>query len=247
MKLIIVSLTLALAATPVTLGRSNKEAPGNARCSLTRDQAPGIRGFRLGTSSQQVLARFPGLIIESTGESTLELVFVKGESDSLNRKDVAQSRNNSVVYVNRDKFTDFKGYSGLYLQFSEGSITLIKASYDDTIKWNTIDEFVATVSQVLGLPSRWQTVLFTDHTKIYVRNKSDGSYGKRLLECVGFRAIAEVPHKCEPPFCGPPDEPEPRVTLSLEATTVPLTRDQLQKQRKEEGRREEEKRKIFKP
>jgi len=218
----IVSLALAFATIPITLGRTNNEGPLSGRCSVTRDRSPDIHGFRLGTSLDQVSARFPGLITEAAGLSAIDLVFVADTPGSLNSKDIIPSGNNFTAYINRSKFAGFDDVDSLHLAFLDGSLTLIKAKYNDTTKWDSTYEFVERVSVKWGVPSMWQPVL----------DVSDRSEDKRVLECVGFRATASVKPKCTLiAFCGP-GPAESHVTLSLEATAVAQTREQLQKQKK---------------
>lgn len=234
MKRIIVSTLLALAAMSVALGQSNNERTPNTKCTLTLAQAPEIRGFRLGTRLEQVLARFPGLVIEPPGEfdSRIELVFRDNTSPTLNPRDITPIYDRKA-YINRSKFTGFEGVDSIYLKFFDGRISFIQVVYDGTTQWKTTAEFVTRISEALGLPNTWQ-------------NKSDGfSPGRlspppeprveRTLECDGFKATANFGYEGQP-------------ELSLKDTAADQVKEKRQKEKEEKWRHEEEeRRKIFKP
>src|SRR5438874_6447196 len=62
MKLILIILIISLMST-AAIGQRKIEDK-QPKCTLGLDHAPELRGFRLATGQQNVLARFPGVSIE---------------------------------------------------------------------------------------------------------------------------------------------------------------------------------------
>jgi len=243
MKQILGMALLSLAAVISVSGQSNDNSNRNTKCTLTLAQAPEIRGFHLGMSMEQVLARFPGLLIEPAnefGSTKIELVFLDGTSPTLNPKDVTNARYDSKVYINREKFSGFDGVFTIYLRFFDSRISLIRIMYDGSTKWNTTDEFVARISESLGLPKSWQNEsdrlssggLFSPRASVSPR-------GERTLECEGFKASAKFDYSLIM---------EEQPVLILEDTVSNQGAEKRRKEKEEKERREEEeRRKIFKP
>lgn len=65
MKRIIVTALWALACVPFASGQSSNEGPHKTECKLTVAQAPELRGFRLGMTEAQVVARLPEISFEA--------------------------------------------------------------------------------------------------------------------------------------------------------------------------------------
>jgi len=177
-----------------------------------------------------VVARFPGLLKEAAQAREVELLFVEGKS-----RVVSQSGRDSLAFFNRSKFAGFEQIFGLDLRFSGGDIARIEVKYDGSTKWNTTEEFANKISEALGLPGDWRADV--------------SSRGRRFLECDGFRVTVSFESSCTtPPFCGQPNESALLPVLRLEDTTADARGlEKLRKENDEKERREEQKRKVFKP
>jgi hypothetical protein len=203
-------------------------------CPLSLSQATELRGFRLGMSLDQVISRFPGLIIESGNDSSLkriELIFLDGLSDALNPKDVTNKRDLFKAYINRERFKDFDGVYSIILRFLDDRIFYIRIKYEGQARWTNLDEFTSKISEGLSLPKGWQ------------RCREDYS-DSRKLECSGFRATTKLGNKSDgitPDYFNGPE-------LALEDVTAEKKMEQRRKDIEDQKRRaEEERRKSFKP
>jgi hypothetical protein len=107
-----------------------------------------LRGFRLGMSLAEVKARIPDLI--TTRPNRL------GESRSftLVRTNKYLSRNETL-----------KGVSSISLEYLDGHVSYVAMLYDDSLKWESGDEFAGQVAASLGLPSEWSRYDYEDYDK----------------------------------------------------------------------------------
>jgi hypothetical protein len=107
-------------------------------CAVKRTANINIRGFQLGMSIQEVKTRIPHLTTASGnkfGVSTARVIF-----------DPRKPMLNSTL----------KGLRVLFFEFLDGRTTSILAFYDNSIKWNSPDEFVVKTSQAFNLPLAWR-------------------------------------------------------------------------------------------
>lgn len=97
-----------------------------------------LRGFRLGMSQAEVKARIPDLV--TTRPNGL------GES-------------RSFTFVRTNKYLSrnvtLKGVSSITLNYLDGRVIFVAMLYDDSLKWDSGDEFAGQVAASLGLPSGW--------------------------------------------------------------------------------------------
>jgi len=127
-------------------------------CSLKIDQltdSAELRGFRLGMTYDQVKARVPQVRF--------------GHADEFG---VAKTSINPYFDPSIDKvaFADVRTIS---LDFLDGKLVTLWIGFEDTFKWQTLDEFVAGMSKSLNLPNSWMT-------------KRSG----RQMSCEGFSILA---------------------------------------------------------
>jgi hypothetical protein len=225
---------------PGTSGQGNsKTAP--TKCTLALAQAPALRGLSLGMNQAQVLARFPGLSLDRADEfglSKLRLNFIdidlypKGSSKrgpGVQIDLAAGAADGRSFTVDGSKFPNLKGVRKIQLRFVDGRLSYVLLGYDDSFKWDGVDEFVQTVSKNLGLPDEWR-----------VPPDSDRVSKEKELRCEGFLVAAVIGGDMTDSRIG--------AQLSLEDTAMTLMIEKRQKDREEKKRREEaEQRKTFKP
>src|SRR5438128_6705789 len=166
MKLILVILLISLTCT-AAIGQ-RKIDDKEPKCTLGLDHAPELRGFRIATAQQNVLARFPGVSIEKPdkfGLAKLRLSVIdsanviKGSPtrDKGVQADItARPEEGSAFVLDGAKFPALKGVRRIELRFIDGRLSFALVAYDDSIKWNDIDDFVNTVAKSLNLPTEWQ-------------------------------------------------------------------------------------------
>src|SRR5258708_3477181 len=164
MKSTALNVLLLLTFSSVAFGQGTAPA---AKCTLALAQAPALRGLRLGMNQAQVLARFPGLSLHRADEfglAKLRLTLIdaglypKGSSnrDRGVQLDIAAATAEGRSFTaDSSKFPDLKGVRKIQLRFVDGRLSYVLLGYDDSFKWNGVDEFAETVSKNLGLPGDW--------------------------------------------------------------------------------------------
>jgi hypothetical protein len=129
-------------------------------CSLKIDQltdSAELRGFHLGMNYDQVKARVPQVRF--------------GHADQFG---VAKTSINPYFDPSIDKvaFADVRTIS---LDFLDGKLVTLWIGFEETFKWQSLDEFVAGMSKSLNLPASWTP-------------KRSG----RQMSCEGFSILASI-------------------------------------------------------
>jgi hypothetical protein len=141
----------------------------------------------------------------------------------------ARTADGASFTADSTKFPDLKGVRSIQLRFVDGRISYVLVGYDDSFKWNGVDEFAQTVSRNLALPGEWRVPLDSDRVG---REKE--------IRCEGFLIAAVIGGETTDAHIG--------AQLSLEDTALTQVVEKRQKDREEKKKREEEeRRKTFKP
>ena len=234
---LILLLTLSCAWPLVAQGTND---PKQTKCTLPIERAPELRGLRLGTPQAGVLSRFPGTSVQKPdqfGISQLRFTvvdtaaFSKGlpSREKAVQPDLASGPDESAFIVDSAKFSALKGVRRVQLRFMQGRLSFIQLAYDDSIKWDSADEFVETVAKSLSLAGTWN-----------LPQDSEGSGTERELRCEGFALIAKVG--------GDATDSRIAAQLSLEDLAAAKMIAKRQQDLKDKAKRDEEaKRKNFKP
>jgi hypothetical protein len=129
---------------------------------LTREQAPEIRGIRLGTTADQLLVLFPEernqhSIHDAVKNSKLADQYGVGRFDLRADNAAPNPRLAGINYITVD--------------FIDEKVTGFHVSYQGP-EWKTVDQFVTRVSDMFHLPNAasWET----------------GDESRRSLKCEGF-------------------------------------------------------------
>jgi hypothetical protein len=236
--LILISLTWSVLASAQSKTKAENNPP---KCTLGLDQAPELRGFRIGMTQDKVLARFPGTtlekpdkfglarlrisIIDSTALIKAAITREKGVQPDMN----ALPTEGSAFVIETSRFPAFKGVRKIQFRFIDGRLSYLQLAYDDSVNWDSIDQFIETISTTLKLPSQWE-----------VPAEADGGGQEKELRCQAFAISASVAGDATDVHAGP------------ELTLVDLAAwDSMSKRQSdivEKGKRDEdEKRKAFKP
>ena len=235
---LILLLTLSCASPLLAQGKND---PKQTKCTLPIESAPDLRGLRLGDPQAGVLSRFPGSSVQKPdqfGISQLRLTvvdtaaFSKGlpSRDKSVQPDMAAGPGDeSSFLVDSAKFSALKGVRRIRLRFVDGRLSFIQLAYDDSIRWDSADEFVETVAKSLSLPGTWN-----------LPDVSEGSDSQRELRCEGFALIGSV--------AADPSDSRIAAQLSLEDLSASKVIAKRQEDLKEKAKRDDEaKRKNFKP
>ena len=125
----------------------SSQALSQSRCNLTKDNSPSVRGLRLGMSTEQLLALFPGSAKR----------WAKDPKKIREAREKAMAADSSEpVYLSFDLATDaakeqFAGVDSVSAGLYTGWVVDFSIVYVGGA-WRTIDEWVATVSETFKLP-----------------------------------------------------------------------------------------------
>jgi hypothetical protein len=208
------------------------------QCTLGLDRAPELRGFRLGITQAAVLARFPGTSVDKPDkfgvtQLRLSVIDTSGMSKGLPVRDKAVQPDmvlgdNSFV-VDSARMQALKGVRRIGFRFLDGRLSFLQMAYDDSIKWNTVDEFVETVARALTLSPDWN-----------LPPDSDGGNTERELRCEGFVITAAVG--------GDSSDTHIAAQLAIEDLQAAKLLEKRQNDLKDKAQRDEDaKKKTFKP
>jgi hypothetical protein len=239
MKRTVLILLLTLScAWPLLAQRKND--PKSTQCTLPLDRAPELRGLRLGAIQAGVLSRFPGTSIgkpDQFGISQMRLTVIETTASSRGlpsrdkavQPDITSGPGEEAGFiVDSAKFPALKGVRRVLLRFVDGRLAYVQVAYDDSIKWNDIDEFVAAVAQTLNLAGNWGTP-----------DDSDGG-SRKELRCESFVVTGTIGSDATDTHIA--------AQLSVEDLAAAKLVAKRQNDLKEKAQREEDaKRKNFKP
>ena len=158
-------LTLMACVALLTVGQTPTGSSTASRCSLTREQAPELRGIRLAMSVEQLLSLFPEnshrqVITNAVKESKRADRFGLARFDLLLDREVANPR--------------FAGVNYITVELIDERITSFHVAYAGP-EWKSVDQFVTKLSEALRLPnSAWES----------------GGESLQSLKCDGFRVDA---------------------------------------------------------
>ena len=221
------------------LAQKKKTDPPKPACQLGLDQSPELRGFRLGMSQAAVLARLPGVTLEKPdkfGLARLRLSIIDPNpvikaapgGKAIQPDLISPPGEGSAFVIDDSRLPAFKGTRRIQMRFIDGRLSYLQVAYDDAIKWESIDQFVETVSATLKLSQDWRASAESD----------TGS--EKELRCQGFVLTANT--------SGDPSDLNagPELILQDVAAWEAMSKRQIdivEKQKKQE----DEKRKTFKP
>lgn len=139
-----------------------------APCTMSLAQAPAIAGFRLGMTREEVQARFPNSPVPAPDESGLSIMHLRG--------------------IQAPAGSALEGANNLTIELLDDRLVYIRVSYATTDKWQSMDEFVASVAERLGVRGQWKR--FYDWENKTIRDAED--LRDSALECHGFRLSAGI-------------------------------------------------------
>lgn len=180
----------------------------NAQCPLTLSESPELRGFRLGMSINQVKARASNLILGKINQVGLQ--------------------NGKIIYTRSTKENrDSSKVKSVELEFLDNKLASIRVTYDGSVRWNHIDDFVYKISMSLGLPVKWEGDEPSYYSGVFI--------AVREIKCNSFLVRARI---IEDRFSR---NKSYETNLLIQNTSVPEVIENRQKEV------EERKREIFKP
>ena len=132
----------------------------HSNCSLRLDRLPDtpeLRGFHLGMTYDQVKSRVP------------QIQFGPADEFGVSKTSI------SPFFDPRFDKASFADVRTISLDFLDGNLVTLWIGYENTFKWQTLDEFVAGISKSLNLPAEWPA-----------------KRGGRQLTCAGFSIFVSL-------------------------------------------------------
>lgn len=227
---------VCLMSVPTFAQRRNtrRAAPAQAvKCKLNLSQAPKLRGFYLGMTLDDVLARYAGLLApkgtDRYGKSIINFeVRSGGDKDLLNHSKGA--------YINVLRYPEFDGVSLVRLTFINFNVSEIRVSYRDPAHWDSHDDFAATVAKQLKLTGAWQQNIEISADEFVNKTKT--------LNCKGFSATAGILYEPRSYSVGNALLP---ISAFIAILDVEAEAAAIDRARSKEADEKETKRKVFKP
>lgn len=120
-------------------------------CTLTLEQAPELRGFRLGMNLEQIQRRFQGFPNPPANEFGLATVII----DPTARDEVRP--NTGYTFMDASRYPEFNGIDRIYLKIVDDYLAEIEVFYTNDLNWSSVDEFVSRTSEAFNLRGSWKT------------------------------------------------------------------------------------------
>jgi hypothetical protein len=151
-------------ANPAAPQTDKAEAP---QCKRTLEQAPELRGLKLGMSLQQVSKLYPGATTKFSAAGMRNKVY------GLEEREISRDAEHGA---SASRLADVHA---IELDFIDGRLYRMRIYYDKSISWDDVEEFALRVSGGLNLPSAWA-------------NSDIGGGDRRHLHCGAFSLTAST-------------------------------------------------------
>jgi hypothetical protein len=206
-------------------------------CIVELEQAPELRGFRLGMSLEDIRKRFPkfpGIGSSQIGLATVEISSAYTQ-DALDRP--SGDGNNNFNLISAAPFPELNEVKHIELKLLDWRVIEITVYYDNDIKWKSADEFAQKTGEALKLDGTWHKVGSDDISQMRALQCGQSSEGFSVY--AGFK---------RPPSSDSLSNPNlPYVTLKNVMSGEIEVYSRQSKIEEKKKREEEEQKKIFKP
>ena len=136
-------LALLACASFVCAGQTQSGSSGDSKCSLTRAEAPEIRGIRLGMTPQQLMALFP----EDGNQQKI------GEAIRQSKRVDAYGYSRLTLQADTPNSNPrFTGVNYIAVDFLDERVTFYHVAYNGP-EWKTVRQFVGKLTEAFHLPS----------------------------------------------------------------------------------------------
>jgi hypothetical protein len=140
-RIVIAIFALALITHSAYAQQPSQPQP-QSECGLTAATSPGVRGIRLGMSTEQLLALFPGSTKRRDFKETLERAKAAGSEET------ARLSFDATADGGGDAFS---GVDSVSVVVYKGRVTEFTVSYAGPT-WRNVDEWIGKLSESLKLP-----------------------------------------------------------------------------------------------
>ncbi|MFN2516758.1 MAG: hypothetical protein ABR556_11160 [Pyrinomonadaceae bacterium] len=213
-SLSLLSFLIFFLVIPGQLGCSTK-------CEIDLDQAPEVRGFRLGMTLDSIRSRFPDLPDVTPDKLGSTRIVIENTAMNEGVKREPSTRSGAVVLlVDTSRYPEFSGARKTRLEMVDNRVASIEVVYSDETKWKSLEEFLKSVAEGLKVDGVWKKT-GEDHEYIQVRS----------IPCRNFIVVAGF--RVDPGDFVADKNASQRVPF-LKLTNVPLTlQHQMRKEHEE--------------
>ena len=106
-----------------------------------------LRGFKLGMNVEEVRRRIPSIKL--------------GAQNNLGRREAS-----AVIHRERGSPSELSGVRVVFFTFIDGRTSYIAISYNDSVKWGSLEEFAARTAEALKIPPRWESYSVGDNPQL---------------------------------------------------------------------------------
>lgn len=117
-------------------------------CNLTPENAPELRGFRLGMTLDEIKKKFPNLPPIAANEYGLSKIY-------FDRTSKVEQSYREFNFIDANFIDAFKGTRRVYLELADNKVAVIKVVYTDEIPWKSEEEFIRRTAESLNIPGTW--------------------------------------------------------------------------------------------
>lgn len=176
-----------------------------------------LRGFHLDMTAAEIRSRLPGFRLPAADSSGYARAIIR-----FSKTEPAPQFLHGVITVVFD--------------FVDGRVSYIGVVYDNSIKWNSLEQFTRQVSRTLGLPEQWQSY-------------SSNGTPQKMLRCEKLRFVSAMLRagKSSAPALFLVDDTGIDKLVARRQAQLESVRKVEQQRRQQKAREEEERRKLFKP
>jgi hypothetical protein len=141
-------------------------------CTVTMENAPELRGFRLGMSLSDIQKRFPNFPASNISANQFGVATVDMSAVYRDNNFGTPLGHNIISLYYISSFPELSGLKHVELKLLDGRLIEVTVFYPNDIKWQSVDEFVQKTSEALKLNGSWHKI------------GTDGTYSEsRLLQC----------------------------------------------------------------
>lgn len=158
------------------LGPSSGTRPDQAKCTLTTEKSPTLRGMRLGMAAEQLYTLFP--------EGTLNKKAVVA-AEGYPNYGVAKLFFQPFTSTLASQMERFAGIDSIQIALFDGRVTELRLDYagqnSQPVRgpvWGNVDDFIAKLSETLALPK--------------ANDWLERSRSSKTLQCTGFIVAASI-------------------------------------------------------
>ena len=131
---------------PPTLRKADDDKQSEMRspCKLSMSESPEIRGLKLGLTTKEFESKFPNAKLPDADEAGDRIFHVAS----------------SYPYG-----MELGGTRGVVLEFFDDKLVEFEITYDDSVRWLKVGDFVDAISSTLNLPEGWTSNRYNRDTR----------------------------------------------------------------------------------